>query len=99
MILATQCGRTKITRPASQITQVKEFTSASEAPTRRITRKVQGSSENDGKSPNSEERGKADEGDVAMFEDERVDARMKSREHGKASILAWAETEGRYLDE
>jgi hypothetical protein len=31
-------------------------------------------------------------------EDEGLAARMKAREIGQASILAWGETRGRYLD-
>jgi len=31
--------------------------------------------------------------------DEGIDVRMRAREIGKASILAWGETRGRYLDD
>jgi len=42
------------------------------------------------------ERTEARDGDG---DDEGVDVRMRAREIGKASILAWGETRGRYLDD
>ena len=112
MIPATQGGAgAKIpARPATpvrQTTQVKEFTFASDARSRRTTGNVNGSPEKGRKSTVSSNNlgGKEEKRDVhevvnEMVEgDDSVAARMKACEIGKASILAWGETRGRYLDE
>lgn len=103
----------KITRPASPlrptspfrqpITQVKEFHFASDARVRRKTNNKVDDSQQEG---NSHAYG----GDVRATEamagmemdgvvvDEEFATRMKAYEIGKASILAWGETRGRYVD-
>ena len=110
MILATQGGaEAKVpARPSSPlrlITQIQEFTFASDARSRRTTGKVNGSPEKGGKSK-SQSKNKQEEADVReVVQDEAVEGedsvseRMKVREIGKASILAWGETRGRYLND
>lgn len=109
MIPATQRGaRAKM--PARQVstsrqtTQVKEFTFASDTRSRRTARTVDGSPKKERKSTLSSKDlgGKQEEGDIkdeTTEENESVAVRMKASEVGKASILAWGETRGRYLDE
>jgi len=94
------------TRPASPsrmpITQVKEFKFASEARIRRSPEKLQTSQKGKGvQSPTKAAVGrKSTAKDVEMQEvDEGEIVRMRARENGKASILAWGETRGRYLDD
>jgi hypothetical protein len=88
----------KIVRPATPlratVTQVKEFTFATEARNRRETVSPQKTRV---ESPVKQRTVKArDEvGEV----DDGVQARIKAHEIGKASILAWGETRGRYLDD
>lgn len=112
MILATQGGAGAKTpaRPATplrQTTQVKEFTFASDARSRRNAVNVTSSPEKGRKSTISstnlggkEEKRDGHEIVNEMVEgDDNVATRMKACEIGKASILAWGETRGRYLDE
>lgn len=98
MILASQ-GASKIVRPTSpvrQITQVKEFKFASDTRSRRSPTKTD---ENQDKPVSKDVGGR----DVEVVKDDSgetiEDVRMKAREIGMASILAWGETRGRYLDE
>ena len=109
MILATQ-GGSAIVRPASPlrpaspfrqpITQVKEFHFASDARARRKTNSKVDGAEREGNSKEME-MGRMEgvemdgTGDVV---DEGLATRMKAHEIGMASILAWGETRGRYLD-
>ena len=112
MILATQggAGAKMPARPPSplrQITQVEEFTFANDAKSRRTTGNVNGSPEKGRRSTvSSKDLGGKKEGDAhevvrneTVEGDDSVAVRMKAREVGKASILAWGETRGRYLDE
>jgi hypothetical protein len=82
------------------ITQVKEFHFASDARVRRKTNSKVDGLEREGDSKTMEmgrmEEVEMDEtGDVV---DEGLATRMKAHEIGMASILAWGETRGRYLD-
>ena len=110
MILATQGGaEAKVpARPASPLSltaQIQEFTLASNARSRRTTGKVNGSLEKDRKSTLSSKNKQEDvdvhkvANDEAVEGEDGVSVRMKAREVGKASILAWGETRGRYLDD
>ena len=97
-------------RPASPfrqpITQVKEFHFASDARVRRKTNCKIDSSQREGNSHSQggdveavTESGKMDEVETDGVVDEGLAARMKAHEIGKASILAWGETRGRYTDD
>jgi len=85
------------------ITQVKEFKFASEARIRRSPEKLQTAQKGKaGHSPTKVAGHKSavvveKDGERKMEEGEIV--RMRARETGKASILAWGETRGRYLDD
>jgi len=74
------------------ITQVKEFKFASETRSRRKTGTEDGSRRQD-KVSSIDKENEMDEGDQC------VNTRMKAREIGAASIIAWGETRGRYLDD
>jgi hypothetical protein len=117
----------KIVRPASPlrhtVTQVKEFTFATDARSRRETvspqktwvespvkqRTVKPSASTYSLKASSQKQATVDVdvdgggvgggvgGDVEV--DDGVQARTKAHEIGKASILAWGETRGRYLDD
>jgi hypothetical protein len=100
-------------RPSSPlrqpVTQVKEFKFASDARSRRKTSPVKQAVDDPRMSvqlspvksiqatvememyTDEEQQGEEDE-------DEGLALRMKAREIGRASILAWGETQGRYLD-
>jgi hypothetical protein len=112
----------KIVRPATPlratVTQVKEFTFATEARNRRETvspqktrvespvkqRTVKASASTHSLKASSQKQAKmdvdvGDVGDEVGEVDDGVQARIKAHEIGKASILAWGETRGRYLDD
>jgi hypothetical protein len=105
-----------VPRPSSPIrravTEVKEFTFASDARLRRSPAKTQ-------VAPSQRNKGKASQNDkTARYElvneisdettletendlgdvDSGLAMRMRAREMGAASILAWAETRGRYVE-
>ena len=92
--------------PAKQpITRVKEFHFASDARSRRKTSTTVGGPEWDGKTKGEEVSIMGTEG-VEMGAngdeheaDDALATRMRAHEIGKASILAWGETRGRYLDD
>ena len=98
-----------------QVTEVKEFKFATESRTRRVpTRENTGPMKTRNESSTMASRGDAgpkssitdhktnvqNEGEMMRENvDEGLALRMKAYEMGKASILAWGETRGRYLDE
>jgi hypothetical protein len=99
-------------RPSSPlrqpVTQVKEFKFASDARSRRKTSPVKQAVDETRmliqSSPVKSRQATVDtemhwDAQVGVeMEDEGLAARMKAREIGQASILAWGETRGRYLD-
>ena len=109
--IATSSG--KVVRPSSPIrpasptrmpiTQVKEFKFASEARIRRSPEKLQTAQKGKPRQSPTKVVGRKSavvvekDGEKEMEEGEIV--RMRARETGKASILAWGETRGRYLDD
>jgi hypothetical protein len=104
----------KASRPPTAVrqstTQVKEFKFASDARSRRITRNSKATTEKkenritptSSQQHNNPETGTcdADRRDDSVDEevDEGLALRTRAHEIGKASILAWGETQGRYLD-
>lgn len=88
------------------ITQVKEFHFASDARVRRKTNNNVDDSQQEGNShaygvdvravTETEAMAGMEMDDVVV--DEELATRMKAYEIGKASILAWGETRGRYVD-
>jgi hypothetical protein len=101
-------------RPSSPlrqpVTQVKEFKFASDARSRRKTSPVKQAVDDTRMSTQlSPVKSRQSTVDMEMYtdeeqvgeeveEDEGLAVRLKAREIGKASILAWGETRGRYLD-
>jgi hypothetical protein len=102
-----------VARPSSPlrqpVTQVKEFKFASEARSRRKTSPVKPGI-NTPRIPSQSQMAmsrysmvdtemQVDSREDEVEQDEGLALRMKAREIGMASILAWGETRGRYLDD